>query len=84
MTIEIHKPELEALIAQRMESGRYPTVEDALIQALKASPLQSDPAQQSKRFRTSDDLIAAMQSSPYRELEIEPARHRPPVRDVSL
>jgi len=36
MTIEIHQPELEALIHQRMASGRFATIEDALIQALQA------------------------------------------------
>jgi hypothetical protein len=34
--------------------------------------------------RTGADLIAAMQASPYREIEIEPARHRMPVRDVTF
>jgi prevent-host-death family protein len=29
-------------------------------------------------------LIDAIQSSPYREIEIEPRRTTPPVRDVSL
>jgi prevent-host-death family protein len=33
---------------------------------------------------TGRELIAAIQSSPYRETEIEPARHTMPVRDVSL
>ncbi len=37
MTIEIHKPELEALIRQRMESGRFEDVEDVLIDALKSA-----------------------------------------------
>jgi hypothetical protein len=37
MTIEIHKPELEALIRQRMESGAYQNVEDILIDALKST-----------------------------------------------
>ena len=31
MTIEIHKPELEALIVQRMKSGGFQNVEDALV-----------------------------------------------------
>jgi hypothetical protein len=35
------------------------------------------------KSRTGADLIAAMQSSPYREIEIEPA-HRMPVRDVGF
>lgn len=34
--------------------------------------------------RTSAGLIAAIQRSPYRELEIEPERYRLPVRDVAL
>lgn len=38
MTIEIHQPELEALIRQRMASGKFQSVEDVLIQALKAVP----------------------------------------------
>ncbi|MDQ2711241.1 MAG: hypothetical protein M3Y24_03215 [Acidobacteriota bacterium] len=38
MTIEIHQPELEALIQQRMESGAFRNVEDVLIQALKSLP----------------------------------------------
>ncbi len=38
MTIEIHQPELEALIQQRMASGRFQSIEDVLLQALKTSP----------------------------------------------
>ena len=38
MTIEIHNPELEALIRQRMESGAFDDVEDVLIEALKSTP----------------------------------------------
>lgn len=38
MTIEIHKPELEALIRERMKSGAFQDVEDVLMQALKSSP----------------------------------------------
>jgi hypothetical protein len=87
MTIEIHQPELEALIRERMKTGAFPTVEDALIQALKSSPL---PAGQ--RALTSNgtpgptgaDLVAAMQASPYKETDLEPARDRMPVRDARL
>ena len=38
MPIEIQKPELEALIQERMKTGAFQTVEDVLIQALKSSP----------------------------------------------
>ena len=33
---------------------------------------------------TGEALVAAMQSSPYREIDIEPGRSRLPVRDVTL
>jgi hypothetical protein len=41
MVIEIHEPELENLIRERMASGQFKTVEDVLMQALqpKAAPL---------------------------------------------
>jgi prevent-host-death family protein len=34
--------------------------------------------------RTGAELIAALQASPYRDLDIEPRRERLPVRDVKL
>ena len=37
MTIEIHKPELETLIRERMESGGYENVEDVLLHAMQSS-----------------------------------------------
>ena len=82
MTIEIHRPELEALIMERMKAGAFQNVEDVLMQALETSPLVK-PATPAKS-RTGADLIAAMQASPYREIEIEPARYRLPVRDVTF
>jgi hypothetical protein len=33
---------------------------------------------------TGEALVAAMQASPYREIEIEPERSRFPVRDIDL
>src|SRR6266704_1312888 len=69
MTIEIHKPELEALIRERMKRGAFQNVEDVLIQALKTSPL---PAEQDAAVSdettapTGADLVAAMQASPYK------------------
>ena len=32
MNIEIHQPELEAMIQQRMRTGRFRDVEDVLLQ----------------------------------------------------
>lgn len=85
MTIEIQKPELEALILERMRIGSFATVEDALLQALKSSPLPSGQGAAASRGATAltgADLVAAMQASPYKEIGLEPARDRLPVRDV--
>lgn len=45
MTIEIHRPELEALLMERMKAGAFQTVEDAIMQALEAAPAPA-PAHQ--------------------------------------
>lgn len=84
MTIEIHGPELEALIMDRMKAGAFQTVEEVIMQALKTAPPAPPPVGQPRGDRTGADLIAALQSSPYREIEIEPARYRLPVRDVTF
>ena len=46
MTIEIHKPELKALIRERMKSGGFENVEDVLMHALKSS--MAEPSTQRK------------------------------------
>jgi hypothetical protein len=38
MTIQITKPEVEALINQRLQSGGYKDAEDVILQALQSSP----------------------------------------------
>ena len=39
---------------------------------------------QPRETRTGADLIASLQASPYREIDIEPERYRLPVRDIAL
>jgi Arc/MetJ-type ribon-helix-helix transcriptional regulator len=75
MTIEITRPEVEALIEQRLRSGVFSDAEDVILDALRSSA----PA-----YATGAELVAAMQASPYKEIEIEPSRDRLPVRDVSF
>ena len=86
MTIEIQKPELEALILERMQKGGFASIEDALMQALEATPVVAEHHGKSRDRRTGADLIAALQASPYRELDIEPSRFRSslPARDVTF
>ncbi len=45
MTIEIHRPELEALLMERMKAGAFQNVEDAIMQALETAPAP-EPAQE--------------------------------------
>jgi hypothetical protein len=87
MMIEIQRPELEALIHERMMSGAYHDVEDVLIQALKSSPLPgSEIASQAEEENPvmGTELVAAMQASPYKELFLEPGSELSPVRDAEF
>lgn len=87
MTIEIHRPELEALIRERMKRGAFQSVEDALIQALQSSPLpvRKDTGRSEETpTATGADLVAAMQASPYKGIDLEPRRDRLPVRAPSF
>ncbi len=45
MTIEIHRPELEALLMERMKTGAFQNVEDVILQALETAPVPA-PAQE--------------------------------------
>jgi len=59
MTIEIHQPELEALIQQRMASGAFHDVEEVLIYALKSAPPPNRAAQgQESERETLEEMFA--------------------------
>jgi hypothetical protein len=79
MTIEIHQPEFEALIEERMQTGAFASVEDVLLQALKASPKPAPVPDRSGR--TGADLIAALQACPLPYFDFEPRRYPMPVRN---
>jgi hypothetical protein len=81
MNIEIQKPELEALILERMKSGGFESVEDVLMQALKSASPATESSDQAATH-TGADLVAAMQASPYREIDLEPSRARLPIRGL--
>lgn len=85
MTIEIRRPELEALIQEWMQSGAFQDVEDALMQALRASspPEKKDHGRRAEGLRaTGAELVAAMQTSPFKEISLEVQSERAPIRDV--
>ena len=87
MTIEIQKPELEALLRERMKSGVFRNVEDVLMQALKAAPAP-DGRDAGRSYEKSSamgsELVEAMQASPFKEIGLEPGRERMPVRDAGF
>ncbi len=70
MTIEIQRPELEALIRERMKSGAFQSVEDVLMQALEAL---SAPGERGVRgpdkesSATGAELVEVMQASPFKQ-----------------
>jgi hypothetical protein len=85
MTIEIHQPQLEALIQQRLESGLFQNIEEVLIQALQSAPLPKVSTKQPAFTGTGADLIAAFQAMPYKdEVEFEHSRPHLPVRDITF
>jgi len=94
MTIEIQQPELEALIRERLNSGQFQSVEEVLLRALQSWPAQgTQPGSKARPLpgkqvapsgRTGADIVAAMQRSPHKEINLEPSRPHLPVRDVQL
>ena len=53
MTLQIHRPELEELIQQWVNSGRHEQIEDVLLQALRSTPLEA----QSPNSDKDNDLL---------------------------
>lgn len=49
MTIQITKPEVEALINQRLQSGGFKDAEEVILQALQASGSQPPEFDQQRR-----------------------------------
>ncbi len=87
MNLEIHNPELAHRVNAHIEAGHFHDMDELIEKGLDALE-EKVPALASsgERRRTGADLIAALQASPWRELDIEPPRIRlsVPVRDVDL
>ena len=75
MTIEITRPEVEALIRQRLSTGRFADPQDMILDALHTS-------HDTRRMGT--ELVADMQASPAQELDIEADRGPMPIRNVDF
>lgn len=49
MTIEITRPEVEALINQRLQSGAFKDAEEVILQALQSSGIQTPDIEHQRR-----------------------------------
>ncbi len=87
MTIEIQRPELEALIHERMKSGAFQNVEDVLMQALKASSAADEKGagrSDEKSSATGAELVKAMQASPFKEIGLGDAGRSNPQKKTAF
>jgi Arc/MetJ-type ribon-helix-helix transcriptional regulator len=74
MTIEIDEPELQDMIQQQLNSGKFRDAADVVGQAVRSLPAvgggSSGRLIQGKRGMSGADLIAVMQRSPHKEIEL--------------
>ena len=81
MNLEIHNPELVQRVNAHIQTGQFHDADEVLEKALDAleervtAPSRGQAAKSDDR-RTGADPIAALQASPYRDLDIEPAARR--------
>jgi hypothetical protein len=82
MTIQITKPEVEALINQRLRSGGFKDAEDVVWQALQSSPAEAAPPP--GNAESAKDMVELF--APLRGLNIdfESDRDKDTGRDIDL
>ena len=65
MTIEIHRPELEALLRERMKSGAFESIEEVIMQALEAAPVpEPQPPAGRPMQHIADFIVESMKDVP--------------------
>jgi hypothetical protein len=57
MTIEIRRPELEALLMERMKAGAFQNVEDVIMQALETAPVPEPTPDATRPLQTAADIV---------------------------
>jgi hypothetical protein len=78
MTVIIRLSDEQAAALEAKAAAEGLTVEQWIQKLAESGPKPSHGT------RTGADLIAALQASPHRDIDIEPERYRLPVRGVSL
>ena len=84
MLIEIHSPEAQAIIRQRMSAGGFKNAEEVIIQALKSSPAEETAAAASRRTAGRKSLAQLFADSPFKGLDVDFERESDYGRDVML
>ena len=83
MNIEIHKPELAQRVQARIQSGHVHNADDLIEKALDA--LDGQATADVPATATGAVVLAALQASPYRDIDLTPPRVRlTSARDVVL
>lgn len=83
MTIEIIRPEVEAIINQRLQSGAFRDAEDVIFQALRLSASEAVPPAGSDKPRSeAKDMLELF--VPVRGLNLTFERDRDTGRDIEL
>ena len=83
MTIQITRPEIEALITQRLQTGAFKDAEDVVFQALQSSPAQTAPTATGKGTPAKDmvELFAPLRGL---NIDFESDRSKDTGRDINL
>jgi hypothetical protein len=85
VTIEIHNPEVEAIIRSRMSAGGFQNAEDVITQALLSSPSnESSAPAMFQRPAGRKSLAQLFADSPFKGLDIDFERDPDCGRDVEL
>jgi len=92
MHIEIHKPELEALIQQQMENGVFQTIEDVLFHALTLASTSPSPssdgfpvaATPTGRAPGRKSLAQVFAESPFKNLDLDFPRSKDQLRSFQF
>jgi hypothetical protein len=83
MNLEINKPELEQRVQTQLQSGQFHDADELIEKALDA--LDEQTTAPTPASATGSVVLAALQASPYRDIDLTPPRVRlTNVRDVAL
>jgi Arc/MetJ-type ribon-helix-helix transcriptional regulator len=83
MNLEIHKPDLARRVQAQIQSGHFHDTDELIEKALDALDGQVNAA--TPATATGAVVLAALQASPYRDIDLTPPRVRlTNVRDVVL